>query len=458
MTHRALALSGLLLVALCGGCSSECEKAGPGAHGGPCLAGGVCKVGMVCISGVCVAPPEAGLCSTGLCPDAAACPSCKDAGPCPTCKDAGTCKDAAACPTCKDAGACKDAAACPTCKDAGTCKDAAPCQTCKDAGPCPTCKDAGACKDAAPCPKCPDQSVVKKDAAVPLSITWGTIPDMQDKHAEGAALAVGNKIYVLGPSGSSTIKREVYDVTQKKWTALPNLPTGFNNNIGMRTAVTISGLIHVVNGHQYYTPYPDHYLFNPGTSTWSKLASYPITVGKSCGAAFGGKFYVVGGQNPVNSGNTVNNLHVYDPASNKWTAGKGMPTKRADLACAFVNGKLYAVSGYTTTNKPVTTLEEYDPATNKWTARAGIPKPIYEAGNAAHEVSGRLVVIGGVNIINKHTNEVQIYDPGTFSWSAGTPIKHARGAHAVAYHGNKVYVIGGYGGGWRKDVEVGTVK
>ena len=459
MKNRALLAASLLaLGALTAGCSSECDKVGPGSHGGACLAGGVCKVGLICITGVCVSPPEGGLCSTGHCPDAAPCATCKDAGPCPTCKDAGACKDAAPCPTCKDAGTCKDAAPCPTCKDAGACKDAAPCPTCKDAAPCPTCKDAGQCKDAAPCPKCPDQGGAKLDAALPLSITWGAIPDMQDKHAEGAALVVGGKIYVLGPFGSSTIKREVFDIAQNKWSAMGNLPSGFNNDLGMRTAVVLNGLIHTVNGHQWYTPYPDHYAFNPGTSSWTKKASYPITVGKSCGARFGGKFYVVGGQNPVNSSNTVGNLYVYDPGTDKWTAGAPMPTKRADLACAFVGAKLFAVSGYNAANKPITALEEYDPQTNKWISRAGIPKPIYEAGNAAHEVNGRLVVIGGINIINKHTNAVQIYDPGTYGWSVGTPIKIARGAHAVAYVGNKVYVVGGYGGGWRKDVEVGTVK
>ena len=445
MKKRALVVAGLMvsMAALTGGCSSECDKAGTGSHGGPCLAGGVCKVGLICITGLCVTPPEGGLCSTGYCPDAASCPTCNDAGPCPTCKDAGSCKDAAPCPTCKDAGSCKDAAVC---------------QTCKDAAVCQTCKDAGTCTDAAPCPKCPDQGTTKQDASAPLSLTWGVVPDMTDNHAEGAALAVGGKIYVLGPFGSATIKREVFDIAQDKWSALADLPSGFNNDLGMRTAAVINGLIHVTNGHQWFTPYTDHYAFNPGTSAWTKKAAYPITVGKSCGAVLGGKFYVAGGQNPVNSSNTVNNLYIYDPTTDKWSAGAPMPTKRADLACAFVNGKLYAVSGYTSYNKPLTTFEEYDPKTNTWIARAGIPKPIYEAGNAAHEVNGRLVVIGGVNIINKHTDEVQIYDPGTFTWSSGTPIKNARGAHAVAYSGNKVYVVGGYGGGWRKDVEVGTVK
>ena len=434
-------------------CSDDCaETTASGTHGGACLPGSTCASGLVCISGICVTAPEAGICSTGLCPDAGTCPACKDAGPCPQCKDTGPC------PQCKDAGPCADAAVCPQCKDAGSCADAAVCPQCKDAGTCADAAPCATCPDAGPCPACPDQGLAKPDAGGALSITWGSMTDMQDKHAEGAALVLAGKLYVLGPFGAASIKRELFDFATNKWSTFAPLPTGFRNDMGMRAAVVLNGKIHVVNGHIWYTPYTDHYAYDPTTQSWTKKASFPKVLGKSCAAEHAGKFYVVGGQNPINSSTTAGDLWVYDPVTDKWTAAASMPTKRADLACAFVGGTLLATGGYTKSNQPVANLEAYDSNTNTWSKRKDMPAAIYEAGNAAHEVNGRLVVIGGVTGAGKHTNQVQVYDPGSDSWSMGAPIKHARGAHAVAYHGNKVYVIGGYGGGWRKDVEVGTVK
>ena len=420
----------------------------PGSPGGACLSGASCDPGLICISGFCVKPPEAGLCwgdascASGKCPDLGKCPTCKDLGTCPTCKDLGTC------PTCKDAGACPDAGACKTCKDAGACPDAAPCAKCPDAGP---------------CPKCPDASVPKPDASSPggfSSITWATLPNMQEAHAEGAAVLHKGKLWVLGPFGAATAgpRREVYDFTTAKWTAMAALPTGFRDDMGMRVAGLIGDQIYVTNGHVWYAPYPDTYAFHTGTKVWTKVKSYPLTTGKSCAAVMGGKLWVVGGQNPINSSTVIADMYMYDPTSDNWTKKTAMPTKRADIGCAAVSGKLYVAGGYTSYNQGIKTLEAYDPTANKWTTLAPMLNGVYEAGNSTVAMKGRLVVIGGVGASNKHTADVQVYDPGANKWTLSTPIKNARGAHAVVADGSTIYVIGGYGGGWRNDVEVGTVK
>lgn len=408
----------------------------PGSPGGACLASNGCDPGLICISGFCVKPPEAGLCWGD-----ASCASgkCPDLGTCPTCKDLGTC---------------------PKPRDAGTCPDAAPCGKCPDAGPCPKCPDMSV---PPPDQALPDQAPPKPDTGTPggfSTITWTTLPNMQEAHAEGAAILHKGKLWVLGPFGAATAgpRREVYDFSTKKWTAMAVLPTGFRDDMGMRPAGLIGDEIYVTNGHVWYTPYPDTYAFNTGTKVWSKKKAYPLTTGKSCAAVLGGKLWIIGGQNPINSSTTISDMYMYNPVADSWVKKASMATKRADLGCAAVSGKLYAAGGYTSYNQRLSLVESYDPTADKWTTLAPMPNGVYEAGNSTVAIKGRLVVIGGVGANNKHTADVQVYNPGTNLWTKSTPIKNARGAHAVVADGSTIYVIGGYGGGWRKDVEVGTVQ
>jgi hypothetical protein len=62
-------------------------------------------------------------------------------------------------------------------------------------------------------------------------------------------------------------------------------------------------------------------------------------------------------------------VYVYDPATDTWTTAAGpLPTARAGLTAAVVDGRIYAIGGrlgeeadYPDNLSPVSTVEEYDP-------------------------------------------------------------------------------------------------
>eukprot|EP01047_Picozoa_sp_COSAG01_P134903 COSAG01_NODE_65099_length_274_cov_0.748571_1_plen_83_part_10 len=60
----------------------------------------------------------------------------------------------------------------------------------------------------------------------------------------------------------------------------------------------------------------------------------------------------------------------YDPTTNTWTAIAPMGTRRAELAAATLNGKIYALGGADDGSSLLNTAEAYDPTTNTWTAIA----------------------------------------------------------------------------------------
>jgi hypothetical protein len=70
-----------------------------------------------------------------------------------------------------------------------------------------------------------------------------------------------------------------------------------------------------------------------------------------------------------------------------------MPTARAYLGVAAVNGILYAVGGQGSGNSAVSTVEAHDPSTDAWTARAVMPTTRWSLG--ADLLNGILYAVGG---------------------------------------------------------------
>lgn len=51
----------------------------------------------------------------------------------------------------------------------------------------------------------------------------------------------------------------------------------------------------------------------------------------------------------------------YDPITDTWTRRAGMPTAREFLSTSAVEGKIYAIGGWTLPNTWLSTVEEYTP-------------------------------------------------------------------------------------------------
>jgi N-acetylneuraminic acid mutarotase len=58
-----------------------------------------------------------------------------------------------------------------------------------------------------------------------------------------------------------------------------------------------------------------------------------------------------------------------------------------------VNGKIYAIGGYNDSSGCLSTVEEYDPATDTWTTKT--PMPTTRAGLAIGVVNNKIYAIGG---------------------------------------------------------------
>ena len=86
------------------------------------------------------------------------------------------------------------------------------------------------------------------------------------------------------------------------------------------------------------------------------------------------------------------NVEVYDPQTDSWTRKSDIPTGRTALATCVVEGRIYAVGGFSAT-AIYSANEMYDPTTDTWTVRTAMQQK--RLMPFAGSIGNRMYVIGG---------------------------------------------------------------
>src|SRR5918996_5752289 len=143
---------------------------------------------------------------------------------------------------------------------------------------------------------------------------------------------------------------EAYDPVTDTWTARASMPTAR----ALLGAGTVNGIVYALGG-QVVGPTPDEgtlflatvEAYNPATDTWTAKAPMPTRRFALGVGEIGGLVYAVGGDvAPLNPLHPTGTLEAYDPVTDRWTVHATMPTARAYLGTAVINGLLYAVGGH----------------------------------------------------------------------------------------------------------------
>jgi len=130
----------------------------------------------------------------------------------------------------------------------------------------------------------------------------------------------------------------------------------------------------------------------------------------------------------------------------QWTAAAPMPVPRNHFGATVVNDKIYAIGGEhgrDETNSNLRDVHVYDPATDRWAAAARLPKPMSHFHPSTVAVNGRILIAGGVTNGRAPLSDVWEYNPLTNRWLAAAQLPAPRKAPVMALIGNVLYVIGG---------------
>lgn len=236
--------------------------------------------------------------------------------------------------------------------------------------------------------------------------SWAAARDMPEQLTHSAVAVDGQTIYLVGGfvgahPGPQTAHVWKYDVGTNTWSAGPNLPGAR----GGGALVKLGRTLHFFGGTErdltdlniYRRDSPEHWVLQlDGGTGWTVAAPLPNPRNHLAGAVLDGKIYALGGQRlgDENGGNQ-SAVHMYDPATNAWTARAGLPLALGHINASTVewNGRIVVVSGVTQNSAEVANVSEFDPAANTWTALTKLPAP--RQSPVGDVIDGKLVVATG---------------------------------------------------------------
>lgn len=278
-------------------------------------------------------------------------------------------------------------------------------------------------------------------AAAAARRIWTTAPSMSAPRRDIAVATVSATIYAFGGynGGSDLATVEAYKPNFTGWIPKASIPSTRYAGNG---AAVIGTRVYLAGGFNlptWPTPTNTMYIYDTGTDSWTLGANMPGPSACGASASIGGRVYVVTGC--TSSAVYAAQLQRYDPALNSWTTLAAPPVVKAYPAMVAIGGRLYLVGGDISGTGPSRELDVYNPSNNTWTRLADMPTARY--GSAATVAGGRLVVLGGLNAAGQAMSAVEYFDPTTGVWTSAPALPGARGQFGAATLGALVFGIGG---------------
>lgn len=249
----------------------------------------------------------------------------------------------------------------------------------------------------------------------PSTDTWILKTSMPTPRSNFAIAACKNKIYCIGgiigyklddnyhlfnvslTSGAN----EVYDPATDTWETKAPMPTAGSNMIA-----------NVVNDKIYIFDGTANWVYDPASESWSTKAPAPIQVGGYPSAVVDNKIYVISNYSPV---------QIYDTLTDSWSQGTRSPRLDPNGLASATTGifapkriYLFAVAqygwvpyGYSDITGPSRrTNFIYNPETDRWSA--GTIIPTFRADFGVAEVNDKLYAVGGYVYEDLYGNSVKI--------------------------------------------------
>jgi N-acetylneuraminic acid mutarotase len=255
---------------------------------------------------------------------------------------------------------------------------------------------------------------------------------------------VGGKIYVIGGfTGSDYITTiQVYDPATDSWDSIPNATGTFTARRGM-SSVVVGGKIYTFGGangsggSNGSGALNNVEVFDPATNVWSTLPDMPTARWRSCAVLISGKIYVMGGY----VSGPVNTVEIFDTLTKTWSEGDTISFgARSDFAAEVINGKIYVVGGQGDTVSP----QVYDTEEKTWTIPSTSGSYSERQGLSAALIDGEIYAFGGDDG-GIYSNTFDVFNPATNAWATppttNLPVPRAGGCETM-YNG-KVYIVGG---------------
>jgi len=171
---------------------------------------------------------------------------------------------------------------------------------------------------------------------------WREVAAMPAPRAQGAAVAIGEKIYVVGGAATDRLVSPtyVYDSAADRWTTAAPIPTP-RDHLG---AAALGGRVCAVGGRRLslLQNLGAFECYDPSTDGWTAMADAPTARGGIGAAVAGGRLIVAGGEQPAG---TFREVEVFDPATGRWSRLPDLVNPRHGLGVVAVGSTLFVIGG-----------------------------------------------------------------------------------------------------------------
>lgn len=183
-------------------------------------------------------------------------------------------------------------------------------------------------------------------------------------------------------------------------------------------------------------------VYDPATDTWRSLPPLPTPRRSVRAAAIGSAIYVVGG---VAESGAVDAVDVFDAEAETWSSFPPMTTARYGVGLAVIDDSLVVAGGFAD-GQAQAMVEGCDPSDGGWRTLASMPTARTHLVLLA--VGDRLLACGG-EADRGALAKVETYDPLADRWAAGAdlpvPLSNFGGAvldgriHLLHHHEHRVF-------------------
>lgn len=238
----------------------------------------------------------------------------------------------------------------------------------------------------------------------PATNTWEYLAVLPKARDHTMTAVWNGKLYFFGGSDISGRGPNawVYDPGIDRWQSLSNMP--FRLSAG--AAITVGDDIYIFGG--LGDPFADVRFngevlrYDPHADEWTMLSSMPVVVNHCAVVMLDGEIYVIGGRSAAQDHSLV---QIYNPEHDQWREGISLQQARAGHAAVVVDGLIYVMGGERINSEDYSVLasvEIFDPAAQSWTF--GVPMPVALHGVPAVVINGTIFVIGGSELVGDVAN------------------------------------------------------
>jgi N-acetylneuraminic acid mutarotase len=301
-------------------------------------------------------------------------------------------------------------------------------------------------------------TVVVNGSSAPFSeIGWSEAAVAPLARTEAQGAAVDGRLYVFGGYVSwdpfcTTTAGHAYDAGSDSWSELPAMPVAWTHAGAVVDGSTIyfaGGYLNEPNCTRTESATSAVWAFDTTTQAWSSTRVPPLPEARGSGGfvKLGRSLHFFGGTDTARN-DLGDHWAISLDGESTWEPRAPIPNPRSHLAAVEFGGKIYAIGGQHGHESHLVTQDSvhvYDPATDAWSAATSLPLPVSHTVASTFVVENRILVLGGEKAFgpSNHLATVLAYEPASDTWSELTPLPAPRNAAVAGVIDGVLYLTGG---------------